>query len=612
MHDKLNQVLSILNRLVGPVRIGLLLCALVLPALWLDASGVPSALWWTAILALMVGVFAVLADRLPPLGWRYLALIALITLPAVMRVTLSLRGPLPVHGLREAYHFSAIGTAAVALWLIASERPVQAWWIWLVALAFGFLRSVIAAGRLSADDPSQWATGLTCAFGLAIAVWLWCRQLARKRLREKAQKQGRQDACATMGGKHRIPFLMPNLTAAMALLAGLALGWSRLGELEGLPMLSALEVDHALRIQDRLWMQSVLFGWGPGATDSLTRVLAAPHPIVMPQWCGPLSLMAQVGLLGLAALIVWAAVLVRRLAQPRTAWNAAAAVCALFLVGLIVAGGPRRPLVLFILAGWSALAVTTKPATRSAPVPLRRWLPSTVAGVALFGLICVLWFPVHSEGLRRAAAIEPAGSSTQRLLLARASRSNPFDPAVALDQARAWKESMAEYAEWSETIYRRTVELYRRTEALDPFDTSLPFELSRFQLEVEREEDAIQTVNRALERIPNATNLIDWMFVTAIARDRSPLAHQMLDRGLLIEPNQLRWWIRRFDLTHALGQGPLSAQSMSIALTDHPENIAMVRAAWSASAPTGNETPGPSPSIPHSLVDSPDISRVDH
>lgn len=565
----------------------MILLALIFALMTLDF---PAAMWerWLPLPLTVVGV-ALMIWRVgaPDFDLRNLAWLLLILLPALVRAILSIRGPLPGMGIGEALELAVMATVAVGLWFLARLRPWQAWWFWLGALAIAWLVGRSMHQRLPTASPWVVATRWSVVLGLAAAAVI-----------SALRAFSRRPAGHGIDAVHSTPDPLRIITRpiriglhlAMVLWGG-SVGWNHFISQQRLPVDRALMLEAGIRAQEALWMQSVLFGWGHGTAGRLGEVLAVPNPVMIPDWGGLFGLLAIGGLIGLTLLLVWIAFLILH-REPRVArppgptgrMAEVAAPVALFVAGLQLTGGARSAVVLLVIAGWSALAladVPTRMRTHSA-AGLNRRLALALVGFIGVILSLLLFKPTHGQVILRQTAGADLPSAVMRGRLLAAQRANPFIPEIPRALAVSYRKTMEESPGWSETNYLNVVRSYRRAIALDPYETQYPLELARFQLLCRREEEALETVQAALARMPNSIELIDWLYNSALAQNRTSLAYNMQVDGLALAPGERRWWVRRYELTHAQGQIPLAAQALAVALTANPEEPALVTALWNS------------------------------
>lgn len=509
------------------------------------------------------------------LRWSHLGRLGLFFFPLFGRALLSLNGPIPVAGLREAQELAVVFFVASGLWLIASREPARTLCVWTAAaLALWMLNGFPWL------SPNFMVTVPTVFWGAAL--WLWLRLPARV-----AGPAGPSPRPAD-------PFLAPArrpwtgaLLGLILFILGLWLGGlcflhQRSGSLYGL-----LSLEAGLRAQEVLWIQSLLFGWGHGTLDRLITVLAEPVPAAVSGWGGPLGLLALGGLAGVAVLLLWALMLGRQLYRslegpPRKTLLLPAVLAAFFLIGLLVTGGPRSGLILFSLAGWIALAMADPSAEAAArprrrPQPAPGILPTLVVAAPALVLIVILTLPTLGTTLFRRATRAKTRGEAYRDRLYQAQWLNPFDPEIPLALAESFRAEVADPHSQQPINYLHVVRLYREAEALDPYDPDLPIALAQFQLQSDRQEDAIETARKALALRPNSQALMEWTYQTALGLNLDALAYEMLDRGLCSAPTKVEWWQRQYALARRLGEGPLASQSQAIALTADPDQHDLLR-----------------------------------
>lgn len=601
---------SVLVRTLAPLApSSLLFLSLCLAIISLDAHRIGWTMWWAVVFALATSAWMLLGPGVPILRGRHLLLTAGILTPIVVRALLSLRGPLPSEGLHEAIELVLIASVALALWIKCGRHPARVMWLWSGAMGVGWISAVVFAGRMSLSDPAQAATGPLAAWGVICAsAWFFYRRRQSRQAPESLHA-------------HPLPPSAEYLIRFGLLAAGLATGLWVFHSHEQLRLESALEISTGLHVQRYLWLNSVLFGWGHGAMDRLIDVIAQPRPAILPPWGGTISLLAQGGMAGLLALATLGVVLLWRLPTgkvvltPRRFVNSIAAPAALFLLGLMATGGPRSSVVLFSLAGWVALTmVPSRIPDPSEAQTLKRYripsvfrqrlaiaLPLTFMAIVAFLMISPL----------RARRLLDRSSDAQRSPQAnlrdqrKAHRLNSYEPRILSAMARAQRRELAELTGWSESAYQRITSTYRIAESLDPYNTLMPLSLAQYQLDSHREEEALRTVQRSLERQPNSRELINWVFLYALSRNQTRLANQMLDRGIQILPERAIWWQRRFELASQLGMGPLVGQAGSVSLTADPENKTLIKALWAAHQHADRAETDAPPAVDRRLRSSP-------
>jgi hypothetical protein len=371
------------------------------------------------------------------------------------------------------------------------------------------------------------------------------------------------------------------------------------------PLGEALALDTGIRQQQMLWTESILLGWGQGTLERLVEVFAQPVEAVIAPWGGPTCLLATGGLVGFAALT---ALLIYLAARHRERWDRggdprraaaadAAALGALWTGGVVLAGGPRSELVLLMIAGWTALALiktAPDPPARQAAIPASHRVTGVLLGL-LAALAFVLALPTWGSAILRQAPRPGTPAQVHRQRLGLAARLNPFEPAIALAQAAAWRQAMTDSEHWQESLYLRVVGLYRRAERLDPYQPLISLNLAHFQALCDRQEAAVLTVQDALERMPADRELITWLYSFARRQGLSTLAYRMLRHGQQVDPTHPAWWHQCYVRASRLGQGPQARWALAVALTCDPGDPDLVREAWSARQPAAPPPPAPIP-----------------
>ena len=588
----------------------LLFLALALALITLDF---PTALWtrWLPLpLALGALGAAAVVRGLPAVELRDVAFVTLLIAPAGVRAMLSLTGPLPLEGLREAQEFGVIFVLAAGLWMMARANPTVAARVWVAAIVVGWLASLNTPQELDGlpgrgmeegpvvIHPWQAATGWSAVLGLIAVTWL----AAVRRLGIAGEMLSE---IMTFGCRRRVfAGARMGLRLACALI-GAWIGFRYLASVRDLPTPVALAIERGAEAEQHLWVQSILVGWGHRAVVRLAEVLAAPHPAIVSPWGGPFGLLAIGGVIGTALLALWIAYLIVRRPNrdpagrsPLTQLAGAATPIALLVGGLILVGGARSAVVMFLLAGWSALALvdSEERTRRGAASVFGRRLAMGLAACGALAVTVALWMPVRGRSILENAARERLDPAVYRAKLVKARRLNPFDPAIPLAQAHAWREAMNRSPQWSESLYLRVVRSYDTAIRLDPYETLYPIRLALFQLLCKPEDVAIETIHRALNRHPNAMDLVDWLYLTTLRQNRTRLAYGMLEKGLALEPDRKRWWLRRFEWYQTQGQGPLAGQALAVALTAAPDDPNLLSHALKAGRAPRRALP-PVPSI---------------
>ncbi len=575
------------GRAVGPLLPwALLFLALALALITLDFPTAPWTRWWPLPLALGALGAAAAVRGLPAVELRDVAFVTLLIAPAAVRAILSLTGPLPLEGLREAQEFGVIFVLAAGLWLMARANPSVATSIWVAAIAVGWLASLHTPqeldglpgqgmeGGLVVTHPWRAATGWSVLLGLIAILWL----AAVRRLGIAGEMLSE---IMTFGRRRRV-FVGARMGLRLAcVLVGAWIGFHYLVSVRNLPTPLALAIERGAEAEQDLWIQSILVGWGHRAVVRLAEVLAAPHPAIVSPWGGPFGLLAIGGVIGTVLLAIWIAYLIVR--RPNrdplgsshlTRLAGAATPIALLLGGLILVGGARSAVAMFLLAGWSALAlVDSEQRTRRVATSLfGRRLALGMAACGALAVTVALWMPVRGRSILENASRGHLDPAAYRGKLLKARRLNPFDPAIPLAQAHAWREAMNRSPQWSESLYLQVVRSYDTAIQLNPYETLYPIRLALFQLLCKPEDVAIETIQKALNRHPNAMELVDWLYLTTLRQNRTRLAYGMLEKGLALEPDRKRWWRRRFEWYQTQGQGPLAGQALAVALTAAPDD----------------------------------------
>jgi hypothetical protein len=577
-------------------REGLFFMALALAALTIDAR---AALWsrWLPIPLMTLAILWLALETNPAafaaraVVWMGVALSVL-----AVRAWLSVSGPLPAAGLAESLGLAVLFMCAAGLWLKASVQPPAALGHWTSALVLAWTTSLVA-GRAEVAAaygqqapwlletlalPPQMVAGLSALAGAAFIV-AWRIRVARRAT--PLAPAGRRRAA-----RHSwIVYLVYPL-------AGAAVG----GWLASIQQPSALQGGLALhegfRVQETLWFRSLLTGWGEQSMARLVDAFAGERTATLPEWGGPVGFLARFGVGGLMLLIAWGLtglVRARRLAHGQSAHEPAARdahaldvaspalACSLAMSGVAIGGGPRTMLVLFVLGGWTALALAAPPG--GTPEPRRARAPLAAASaLALAGLALslLLGMPTWGKAIQRAAlrSGEQWAVTERRLLRARAL--NPYDPSIAVALATVKRNEMNASPGWNDSLYTSVVNYYRDARTLDPYDPLIAMRLSQFQLLCDRDEEAFASIREALETQPRSTALVDYFILTAIGRGHTSLAMEMIQYGLRLDPRRADWWQHRSALARRLGQGPTARRALGLALSAAPDDPERVRQAW--------------------------------
>jgi hypothetical protein len=567
------------------IRDGLLVCGLTIALTTLDQPTLTAMLWWSLPPAWLAIALTLAGPEGCRWRWRQTGVLLLFGAIFGSRAMLSLNGPLPAHGLREAMELAAIMTLAAALAMAgtADGRRAATLWIWallvgLLAELGGMLLAANAAGF--APAPNEGAIGmmgLGAAAGVAILIASRERFL-RPHLTRRVRRMGALSIrAASLAAGFAIAYRLSRLPADAALDVALPLAAGR----------AALQ---------NLWLQSVLVGWGGHGLRPLADTMAEPHAIAFAPWAGPWALSARGGLIGVGILmLVCLVLLLQRTRSPRLGGADAesqpggAASAALFMGGLILGGGPLSAVSLFCFAGWTALAWSLSP-RRERDVK-SEWSPSAIgasgiASIALTLVILLAAIPLRGDRLARRAMDPNLPLAQRERMLSRAEALNPFDPSIPYRLAGVLRERMSRTNGWSEALYLSVIDAYGRAQRLDPYETHYARTMANFQMLCERNDDAFATVHAALDRRPHAVDLCEWLFLTSLRLDRNQETYRALDRGARMEPMRPDWWLRQYDLANARGQNTLAGRSLSIAMTADLENFRVNREAWKHAAGT--------------------------
>lgn len=582
-------------------RDALLFLAFSLAILALDNPVALWKLWWPLPLALAASALTLLLNGASPVRWRYLLNFGLFALPLAVRAWFSLQGTLPAVGLREVQELSLILSLGVALWLVASCHPGHALGAWLAAIGVGAVASGMFVDRETGFF--RLLTLATLAWGVVTASGLGLARLVGGDGRPK-------DAASRRFNLKRV---LIDFLCLLSLGVGLAAGWEMTRRQLDASLRTALAIQAGLVAQRALWLQSLIFGWGGRVLEHLIPVVSEPVRAITPPWGGFTGALARGGLAGIGVLLVWCVALNRqvRRASP-TPWarvlSLIAAMAAFFMLGLLALGAPRPRLALFILAGWLALALI-KPLRHAPPARGRHAPPGPGAAVFACALLAVLAgvlaLPLYGQLLTAAAqaqasrtelanAVKAGGGKNidlqairlggewvrQQLLNAR--DFNPFDPAIPVGLAMSYRKQMGPEDAGDEVNYLKVVRFYEDARKLDPYDTSIPLALANFQNQFDRQEEAFKTVSDALVCRPHSQELLDWVFGTALRLNQNALADRMLAQALALNPMSTTWWLGQYKLARRIGQGPLAAQALAVALTGAPASPDLVELTWSS------------------------------
>lgn len=562
------------------MRDGLLLLALLLALTSIDAPAGLARLWWSMPLALVAIALTLAGPEGRPWRMRHLAVALLIAFTLGARAWASIVGPVPLYGVREAMELGVVLVLSIALWQTAAGDGRRIMALWSVALAAGCgVESLIAllqdaeAEALAARSVVAASAGAgRIAMGLSALTGFILLALERRHIDLRhAPADARHDPAT------------PMLRAAM-LVVGLLLGvW-----FGRLPHRIAFEQELGTlagrtALQD-LWLQSLLIGWGRHALGPLSQVVAQPHAALFQAWNGVWGLLATGGLLGVGLMIlVCVALIVRRKGAPAPSPVPPGATgTALLIGGLILGGGPLSGAVLLTFSGWSALSLA-RPRRRAETA--RGWDAGTIlaTGFAALGmllLVFVLHMPVRSDRLLAASARSTRTLDERQYLLARAQALNPYNPEVPLKLASVLRDRMDVTPGWSESLYRAVMQAYERAQKLDPYEELYAMNQADFQLRCAREDEAIATIEAAIQRKPYDIELCLWLYLASRRLDRTQDAYRMLDRGLRIQPTNPMWWQEQYLIASAAGQTALAERSLSVALTADAENAQLIAEAW--------------------------------
>ncbi|MCL5270141.1 MAG: hypothetical protein M1457_06240, partial [bacterium] len=271
-----------------------------------------ATLWWPLPLALWtIGLRAALPGA-PRLTWRALGWLLLALAPLAVRARLSLHGPLPAAGLREALGFAVAAVTAVALWFFASAQPGKALLLWMGVLLVGGFTAAFVTGRFSRLDPPQVAAFASVGVALVIGAGAWSNQPWRE-----LRTGPHAPRAADREGRSFVGWFGFAILKGCLLAGGMLMARWALGSLKGLGDLPAVEVDRGLQAVGMLWVKSILFGWGSGSAGRLAQVFSDPYPALIPPWSGLIGTLAAGGLTGLVFYLAWGCYLIWRPAWDR-------------------------------------------------------------------------------------------------------------------------------------------------------------------------------------------------------------------------------------------------------------------------------------------------------
>jgi tetratricopeptide (TPR) repeat protein len=578
------------RRLRPWARDGALLIALSSLLTSLDLHAGRIALWWTFPVALLV-----LALTLPvrALRWWHVGAVALVGGTLAVRAIGSLTGPLPAAGLREALDLAMIFVLALTLWIVARGEGLRATVLWSLALAIAWLSELLLLFAGAPPSPVARPTFGLAALGGGVIVGYAFSDLRRRAARPAWER---------LALRRRPPRWWAGWPLRAATLGlGFAWGVAHAAWPRALAQAELLALEAGRDAIQRLWLQSLLVGWGRHAIQPLGNVLAEPHQASFYPWSGVWGLLAVGGLIGLGMMVALCLALVLRrrvvaeaLDSPRFVPPGAMAM-GLLLGGMILGGGPLSASLLMIFAGWLALALARPASATGHRVPwsLQTTLATATLGASLVLLTLLTSLPLRGDRLARMAE-SPALTIDQRLaLLARARSLNPFSPAIPLRQAVLTRQRMTLTPGWSESLYQSVVECYGAAQRLDPYNSLSALQLATFQNLCDRPSEAQATVQAALDRRPHDEELAEWLFLASQNSADPRQSFRLLGQGLLTDPTQARWWLRMFALTNRRGQSLLARKALDVALTAEPDNPRLREQAWQFDQThAGSEGPG--------------------
>jgi hypothetical protein len=564
-------------------------------AIWSRWS--PMILIQVSCLILFIQNFSIL--HLRPVHWMGLLI---LSIPIFCRASIMLEGILPRQGFHEAHDLVLIWFCCVATWFHAVHRPSFMICIWSMLIPISILLENLISGFYQEDwmlfRSDYWNSGriiglFSCIAGCLIVIYH--RHLADRR------------TGPVFRPRPGINFFRRSLIQLLFLTAGGLAGWSLHSYRMDRPIDQAIGLERGLDAIQSLWLQSAAVGWGHNTLSSLMEVAALPHSSKMPEWAGPAGFPATHGCLGVAILMILTILLVIQTRKNRAdkegspnlaeipSW---AACISLFLISLIVAGGPPGPLPLFFLGGWLALSfipLPSHPRSRVHSGIMSFFMPALV-WVCMLGLTLIMLGPLRGQSIYSGMDMRNQRPEQIRTQLRKARELNRFDARIPIAIADTWQKTMTRTSGWQENIFNQVNYFYREASNMDPYNTLIPLRHANFLLKCERQDKAVDIVRKALDHNPRASELVKWLFLVALRHDYDKLGFEMLDYGLKLEPYNPYWWRWRHRLTVRLGQGPLTRQSLAIALTGNPENQGLISMTWKTQ--TDEILHSPIPTVP--------------
>ncbi len=569
----------------GTAGILCLFLALLLVIINLESRVAGWSRWWPLVLIQLSCIVLWFHNpekaHIRPVHWVVLLILSSHVFCLISLIMLD--GLLPHEGLREAQDLILIWFCCVGLWYHALYRPSQVPFIWsmlvLLPIALENLVSLVHSGECLAFRPDYWTAGRIIGLVISLSgllaasvIWSW-NKLKQPSLGSDSDRR-----------MSRTGLL---LTRLCFLVAGVVAGWSLHTLQQYRSTGQEIVVQRGLDAIKYLWIQSTALGWGHNTLASLVDIVTLPHAAKSPEWAGPAGYPATHGYLGVGFLICLAIMLCLRgrrkdiKASCMLADLSETATCiTLFLVSLVLAGGPRGPLPLLLLFGWLALSLTRSPfQSRGHHSGFTFTLPLLVA-IVMAGITLVTYGPIKGQVLFDKLDDRHQPPERFRLHLQQARKLNRYDSRIPVALANSWQRSMTRSPGWQEDMFNQVDFYYREASRLDPYDTLITMRHANFLLKCERRDAAIATARKALAKNPHSSDLATWLFLVAIRHDYLKLAFEILDYGIRLEPYNPWWWKWRYRLTARLGQGPLARQSLAVALTGNPENPELISRSW--------------------------------
>lgn len=333
-----------------------------------------------------------------------------------------------------------------------------------------------------------------------------------------------------------------------------------------------------------LWAQSVLTGHGSGPLMRLLRTATEPLAVVDPRWMGWTGFLAGGGVASLVILVGFSLALIWRELHSGVE-HRAGALGAQFTISLIVLGGPNSMIPLLLLIGWGALAFSTP--VESEPPPrgealfsfdlsrMFRW--GLVASLVLMAIVCLRFRrPFNANEILKELHAERRATPELEQRLERAEALHPWTPVPHMIRAAWLREALTESKRWDESLFRSICRAYNEAIRLDPYEPTIVLRLADVQSIAERSDAALETVHAALKRTPGAMEVSAWAYFHATTHNRMDVAARMVERSLMLEPDESRWWQDRFRLERDAGRGPRARVALNVALTsaiDQPNEI---------------------------------------